>query len=268
MFSFGVVADVQYADQPATGARAYRESLAKLEQCGAALSRERLAFTIQLGDLVDGGLANLDRILPVWNRLPGPRYHVLGNHDLGIPREILLKRLGMRRAYYDFRVRNWRFLVLDGLNASGREAEDLLARVKREGAPNAQTWNGALGRSERDWLLATLADAARRRQRAVVFCHLPVLAESCRPEHLLWDHAEALSVLDSEPALAAWFAGHDHRGGYALRKGAHYVTVAGMVEHDAASSCKVVDVFPGRLVLRQAGAAEGQTLSLAYDRVW
>lgn len=273
LFSFGVIADVQYADQPTLGPRAYRDSIAKLEQCSAALAQERLAFVVHLGDLVDGGIANLDRILPVWERLPGPRYHVLGNHDFVAPREALLARLKIPGAYYHFSWQGWRFIVLDGMNISvagswspsdphALAGTKLLEALRQERARNAQTWNGAAGPEQRDWLKHTLDDAARKNQRAIVFCHFPVLAESCRPDHLLWDHADVVGVLESQDATAAYINGHDHRGGYAARNGIHYVTIPGMVEHDAASTCKVVDAYPNHLMLRSAGQTGGQSLAL------
>src|SRR4051794_27354663 len=77
LLSFGVLTDVQYAHQPDRGARAYRDSPAKLEACVSAMRKERVSFVIHLGDLVDAGAASLDRILPIWNKMPAPRYHVL-----------------------------------------------------------------------------------------------------------------------------------------------------------------------------------------------
>ena len=254
VFSFGVVTDIQYADQAAAGKRDYRASTAKLADCAAALAREHTAFVVQLGDLVDGGAASLDRILPVWERVRGPRYHVLGNHDFVLPRAALLERLGLQSPYYEFSVRDWRFVVLDGMHVSAsRGGAALLEELRRAGAPNAQEWNGAVGPEQRRWLEGVLADAARRRQRAVVFCHFPVLAAACRPEHLLWDHDQVLSILETQPAVAAWMNGHDHRGGYAARQGIHHVTFPGLVEIDAASACRVVDVYTNRLVVRIAG---------------
>jgi hypothetical protein len=41
-----------------------------------------------------------------------------------------------------------------------------------------------------------------------------------------------------------------------------YITIPGMVEHDAASACKVVDVYADRLVLRLAGETGGQPFVL------
>ena len=263
-FSFAVVADIQYADKDTAGRRDYRRSAAKLEACAAALASEHPAFTMQLGDIIDGGLENLGRILPLFNRLPAPRYHTLGNHDLTLDRAVLFARLGLRSGRYDFTLNGWRFIVLDGMEMSVRDEAGRreFARLKAAGAPNAQEWNGALGPDQREWLRRTLRDAKKKHQRAILFCHFPVFAEASSPEHLLWDWRETLEILDSEPAVAAWIAGHDHRGGYAERRGVHYVTLRGMVETEAAQACQVMDVAPAGLRLRAAGEASGRTLAL------
>jgi hypothetical protein len=167
----------------------------------------------------------------------------------------------------------WRFLVLDGMQESVAggwpetdprflAGRDRLARLQAEHARNGVAWDGALGEEQRKWLRANLLEAAEKHERAMVFCHFPVLAESCRPEHLLWDHAQVLDILDASPALAAYINGHDHKGGYAARNGIHYLTLPGMVEHDAGQSCQVVDVFPDRLMVRQAGSQGGRELKL------
>jgi manganese-dependent ADP-ribose/CDP-alcohol diphosphatase len=271
-FTFGAIADVQYADQETKGPREYRRSAGKLAQCAAALAGEHPAFTVQLGDLVDGGLANLDRILPIFRKLPGKVYSVLGNHDFCAPRPELLERLAMPAAYYTFSRPGWRFIVLDGMDASiagwpeghprRAEGEAVLARLRAAKERNAQPWNGGLGSEQREWLRRALADAAKNRERAIVFCHFPVLAEACRPEHLLWDHRETLEILEASRAAAAWINGHDHKGGYAVRNGIHHLTLPGMVEHDALAGCKAVDVLGDRLVVRTAGEKSGQTLQL------
>jgi 3',5'-cyclic AMP phosphodiesterase CpdA len=274
-FRFGIIADPQYADQESVGPRHYRESLDKLSQCAALLAREKPVFVVQVGDLVDGGLANLDRAVEAFRAMPGKRYSVLGNHDFCAPRPTLLEKLGMPAAYYSFTSQGWRFIVLDAmaLSTSGWPQGDArrsagqaaLDALKEKKARNAHEWNGGLGDEQREWLRKELATAANARQRAVVFCHQPVLPESCRPEHLLWDHQETLAILEGSPAMAAWFNGHDHRGGYAQKNGIHYTTFPGMVEQDARRSCKVVDVYPDRFIIRSAGEPGGQTLSLRKE---
>ncbi len=272
-FSFGVVADVQYADQPTAGARDYRASMEKLSGCVAAMRQEKPRFQVELGDLVDGGFANFDRILPLFLSLAGTKFPVLGNHDFCAPRPALLKRLGLRAAYYTFSAPGWRFIVLDGMQASVAawpesdphyvEGRGLQQKLEQQRSTNAASWNGGLGAAQRQWLRRMLEEAARRKERAIVLCHFPVLAESCRPEHLLWDHEQVLEILEASPALKAWFNGHDHKGGYAEKNGIHYVTFAGMVENPLSETCNVVEVRPDRLVIRAAGTSGGgRTLAI------
>ena len=245
-FSFGVLADLQYADQDTANGREYRRSLDKLRSASEWFARQRLKFVIQLGDLVDSGIDNLDRVLASWESR-APKRHVIGNHDGEIGRAALLERLKLERGYYQFAAPGWRFLVLDG-SQSGAEGARLLEELRATKEPNAQTWNGGIVGGQKEWLRKALKEAEG--ERAIVFCHFPVLPASCRRDHLLWNWREVLESLEAAPSVAAWINGHDHRGGYGVRAGIHYVTVPGVVENDIRDSARVVDVFPCRLVIR------------------
>lgn len=271
VLTFAAIADVQYADRDTTGKRAYRESLRKLQAIADALKVERLAFTIQLGDLIDEGAGNYDRVAAVFQRIPSPRYHVLGNHDFFGPRTAVLQRFRLRRSYYRFRLRGWQFVVLDGMDVSVKggwptdspnlqHGQKMLADLKQRHAPNANDWNGAVGERQRVWLRRVLKVAQQRNERSIVFCHFPTLAKACRPDHLLWDHREVLEIVDSQPSVAAYIAGHDHNGGYAQHNGVHHLTLAGVVENNVSTSLRVVDVYADRLVLRKPREKEVQTL--------
>jgi hypothetical protein len=265
VFSFAVLTDIQYGDQPDAGKREYRRSLGKLREAVDALNRRGgLAFAIQLGDLIDSRAADMDTILPLWRSLGTRTYNVAGNHDFAMPRAELLSRLDVGPGYYGFARAGWRFLVLDGMDLSVRNPEGLalFERLKAASAPNAQDWNGGIGAAQLEWLRAELARAAEAHERAIVFCHFPVLAESSTPAHLLWNHEAVRRIFAASPAAAAWFNGHDHAGGYALRDGIHYVTFPGMVESGAKTSYTVVRVFPRRLELEGTGTAPSRTLKL------
>lgn len=270
-FSFGVIADVQYADQESVGTREYRLSPARLEGAVEELNQRDLAFVIQLGDLIDQGRDNLLRILEIYQRLRAPRKHVLGNHDLTVPRSEVLPRYGLERSYYDFTHDGWRFIVLDGMDLSvaggwppesenHKEGQRMLDRFKEAGAPNAVAWNGGIGRRQLDWLRSTLASAGNNGESVILFCHFPVLAAASTGHHLLWNHDEVLSLLVSNPAVKAWFNGHDHKGGYAMHEGIHFVTVPGMVEKGAEKAYGIVEVSPARLRIKGSGSVPSRTL--------
>lgn len=255
---FVAIADIQYADQENAGKRLYRKSLAKLENLIGQLRHQNPDFVIHLGDLVDGGAENASRVLILFSHLPRPQYHVLGNHDFFGPRNSVLRRFGMKRPYYEFARPGWRFIVLDGMYVSVKggwpeespqhlEGKKMLADLQERRAPNARDWNGAVGAEQRGWLRQTLEAANQRGERAIVCCHFPVLAAATTPAHLLWDHEEVLSILDAQPAAAAYLCGHDHNGGYAERNGIHHITMRGLVENDVAECVRVVELHSDRI---------------------
>ena len=271
--SFGVMADVQYADRDAQGGRHYRQSLANLESCVADLNTKDLAFTIQLGDIIDRGKESFDRVLPIFNRLTMPKYHVLGNHDFPLPRPEVLAKLGMERAYYSFSHDNWRFVVLDTLDVSvdggwpedsenHTQAAQWLERLKSEGKPYAQPWNGGIGEQQKQWLTDTLREAEERGEKAIVFGHIPLLAEASSQWALLYNHQEIAAILEASGCVVAYLCGHDHAGGYAERNAIHHVTVQGMIEAPDQNAYAVVDLYDDRIEIRGVGKVPSRTLGL------
>jgi len=76
-------------------------------------NEEKVDFIIQLGDFCHPKLEN-EEFLRVWEKYKGPRYHVLGNHDMDHESKIkTMEFLGMRRNYYSFDNGDYHFVVLD-----------------------------------------------------------------------------------------------------------------------------------------------------------
>jgi len=242
---FAVLADIQYGDKDTEAGRHFRTALRKLEDCVADLAQRDLAFVVQLGDIVEGyeddpakGTADLDTVLRVLNRQKAPVHHVLGNHCLRVGLETLRQRYGRKRFYYDFKVRavpGWRFVVLDGNDAG----------------------YGVVGEKQLAWFRRVLARATARGERVICFCHFALLQEAAR-DHRMANPEPLLAALDEAGCVVAWFAGHDHAGGYALRKGVHHVTLKGMVEAPINNAYAFVELHPDHLRMIGVGA-ESQT---------
>ena len=86
------------------------ESFKKLHN---TFNEENVDFTVQTGDLIDRNLSSFDDILPIYNTIEGPKYHVLGNHDFPLTTDYIVNNRDMPNQYYDFKRKNFRFVVLD-----------------------------------------------------------------------------------------------------------------------------------------------------------
>ncbi len=277
LLSFGVVADIQYADRDTASGRHFRASLGRLEECVADLNSRHLDFTIQLGDLIDRDAASFDWILPVFDRLTMPRYHVLGNHDFPMPRERVLSKLGLEAAYYSFSYEGWRFVVLDTVDiAMGggwpeesenyRQARQWVEKLRAEGMSEEETCNRCgVGEEQKRWLRDTLRQARERGERVIVFGHIPIVAAPRWEWASFHNHEEIREVLASAGCVVAYFSGHDHKGGYAYRDGTHYITVEGMVQGPDETAYATVDLFDDRLEIGGVGRTPSRELALPKD---
>lgn len=247
-FSFGVVADVQYAEKETkNNYRFFSESPARLNQCVKDLNQHDLAFTIQLGDLINGNgektSEEMVRILGIYNTLSMPKYHVIGNHDLSDvykDKSTLVNTLGISNAYYDFtspKAKGWRFIVIDGNDP--REGE--------------------VGPRQLEWLTSKLSEASGKKEKVIVFCHYALLKKAAG-----WGMFKAekvLQAINSSDCVEAYIAGHFHGGGYTFANGVHHITVKGMVEaHDNAYA--VIDVYPGKL--KEIGFSDEPSRELTF----
>jgi 3',5'-cyclic AMP phosphodiesterase CpdA len=77
------------------------------------MKREQTDFIIQLGDFCFPYPENRP-FLQLWEQFSGPKYHVLGNHDMDkTSKKTVLEFLGMDSSYYAFDAGEYHFIVLD-----------------------------------------------------------------------------------------------------------------------------------------------------------
>ncbi len=274
LFSFGIVADPQYADadpRPEMG-RYYRESPKKLADAIDAFNREDLAFVVTLGDIIDRGFENFAAILSVYDKLRHRSILLPGNHDFAVAAEHLSTihaRLGMQAPWHDFAIGDVRFVVLDGNEVSlfapppgdprRALAADRLQRLADADALNAQDWNASLGDGQFAWLQSVLQKADAAGEKVIVLCHYPVYPENA---HNMWDALRILELLGSHPSVVAWFSGHNHEGNYGVRGTTHFVNFKGMVDTPDQNTFAISDVFADRIVIRGFGREEDRVLAL------
>ncbi|WP_296103804.1 metallophosphoesterase [uncultured Agrobacterium sp.] len=272
LFSFGIVADPQYADIPARPEmnRFYAESTKKLAEAIKAFNQEDLAFVVTLGDLIDRGWDSFDFILGYYDQLKHRCVLLPGNHDFAVEPEHLARvheRLGMPARWHDFSLGEFRFIVLDGNDVStfapplGDPRRELakmrLEALRQAGALNAQDWNGSFSDEQLSWLQATLAKADAMQEHVVLFCHYPLFPENA---HNMWDAPEVLKLLAAHHSVKAWFCGHNHEGNYGAIGNTHFVNIKGMVDTLDQNAFAIADVYPDRIAIRGFGRETSRVL--------
>lgn len=263
---FGLVADVHHSYRQAekwNGGTHYRLSKARLHVAVETFTRHAVDFVAELGDFKDlahtpdgrpdaAGTALLaDEIEAAFARFPGPRYHVLGNHEMDVlSKEEVLARFsnaGFARAepHYSFERGGVTFVVLDACYNAKFEPY--------RGTPCNWTWEEAyVPPAEIGWLKGVLERAPGH---VVVFIHQR-LDSAARENHRVRNAEAVQSVLEACGKVVGVFQGHDHLGGYLTERGVNYFTLPAMVRGTAAGRFAEVAVYPsGRVTVTGFGGA-------------
>lgn len=111
-------------------------------------------FIVDLGDF----LTPAPKYAPhfaIWNSYPGPRYHVIGNHEMdgGYSLQQALAYRNMPSSYYSFRRNGFHFIVLDGNDKK---------------TPDAKGYQEHIGVPQLEWLKTELAQTV---DPVVIFSH-------------------------------------------------------------------------------------------------
>jgi len=240
------------------------------ERLGAfcdAMNAQAVDFVIQLGDFVNGWVvlgadpgdpARIPEILAwadgLYAAFRGPRYHVLGNHDVyNLDKATLRDILGIERTYYSFDVRGVHFVVLD-------------AQFTEDGTDLARTYTGVAGSVppvEFAWLRDDLAASDRA---TIVFVHqmLDTYIEEWN-RALVANQPDVQAVLSADPDVVAVFQGHDHAFRRSEVDGVQYVTFEALVDQDTPPSWAVVTVDPLARTVTVEGVGEQPSLSFTYE---
>ena len=267
LFRFGAVADCQYCEATSK-VRKYSLSPKKLTACVEHYNKMELSFVVHLGDFIDRDFESFDKVVPIYNRLKAPHYHVLGNHDFEVAddkKALVPAKLGLKQRYYDFARQGWRFIAIDGNDVSlyawpqSNPRTKAAAEYYKSLKPRPPSWNGALGDEQLKWVEAKLQAATKAKERVMLFCHFPVYPKN---NHNLWNAGALIDLLSRYPCVAAYVNGHNHAGNYGQRDGIHYLTLKGMVDTEK-TSYAVIEVYADRLVVKGFGRETNRALPLS-----
>jgi len=102
---FGIITDVHKDLMPDANQR--------LEVFIHQAKKRNVDFIIQMGDFCFGETKNKE-FLKIWETYKGPKYHILGNHDMDKnSKEEMLDFWGMPKTYYSYDFGGYHFIILD-----------------------------------------------------------------------------------------------------------------------------------------------------------
>ena len=235
--------------------------------CVEHYNKMELSFVVHLGDFIDRDFESFDKVVPIYNRLKAPHYHVLGNHDFEVAddkKALVPAKLGLKERYYDFTRKGWRFIAIDGNDVSlyawpkDDPRTKAAAEYHKSLKPRPASWNGAVSDKQLKWIETKLQAAEKAKERGMLFCHFPVYPKN---GHNLWNAGALTELLARYPCVAAYVNGHNHAGNYGQRDGIHYLTLKGMVDTEQ-SSYAVIEVYADRLVVKGFGRETERELPL------
>ena len=241
----------------------------RLGACVGAMNAWPADLMIELGDFVNGRfvlgaeLGDPERIPGIlaaadalYAAFDGPRYYVLGNHDVhDLTKAEFLEGVGAESTTESFDAGGYHFVILD-------------AQYRPDGSDRGEEFwfmPGFVPPHVLDWLRSDLAST---NLPTIVCLHqrldLEYEARHGGPEVL--NHEEVRAVLVADGDVIAVFQGHDHQGGYSVLDGIHYVTFTALIGRIGGKppTWAYVTLDPRARVIRIVGEGEQESLTLDY----
>ena len=183
----GIVADVHQD--------IIHDGVSRLSLFISEMKKRKPDFIIQLGDFSLPRKQN-QLFIDKWNSFNGPKYHVLGNHDMkdfGYKKEETMRWWKMQKRYYSFDLNGFHFIVLDGNDE------------------NPKPWNGYhryIGTKQQLWLKD---DLKKTLKPTILFSH-----QSLEAKGGVANRKEIRTIIENyttksgHPKVVACLSGHHH----------------------------------------------------------
>jgi 3',5'-cyclic AMP phosphodiesterase CpdA len=264
---FGLIADVHAhdTDSPLEG-KWMTHTEERLTAFTDAMNTWTPDFVIELGDFVNGWVvlgsdpgdpARIPDLLAwadgLYGAFDGPRYHVIGNHDVyNLAKPTYREILGIDSTFYSFDLGAFHFVVLD-------------VQFAEDGSDLAHTYTGVAGfapEAELAWLRSDLASSDCP---TIVFVH-QMLDEYIQEwgRALIANQDDVQTILEADGDVIAVFQGHDHDNSYHEINGIHYVTFEALVDQGTPPSWARITLDPSTRTITIIGVGDQASYVLEY----
>ncbi|KAA0992695.1 metallophosphoesterase family protein [Dyadobacter aurulentus] len=221
LLRFGLITDLHHL-------QFNKDEVARMKGFMDVVLKESPDFIIQNGDFCRH--TKSDALMTEWNRFEGPKYHVLGNHDMDFcDKATIMQFWGMQKPYYSFDHGGFHFVVMDR-NFLKKEDGTLVDYNTSNWGPLPSPQRSFTDQPQLDWLKTDLADS---KYPVIVFMHQPVFLSDFYEE--LGNANDILKIFDEANLnaarkktgnkVAAVFMGHDHDDRHGERNGVHYFII-------------------------------------------
>lgn len=196
---FAVIADVHKGLQ--------KDAEARLEAFVKEATQQKVDFIVQLGDLSHG--QGIEAMTAIWDKFPGDRYHVLGNHDTDRnSKKNVLALQKMPANYYSFEKGDYHFIVLDAVSKQEKDR---------------------MGETQLEWLENEIKNSTKP---CIIFSHAGF--DDAWDKDTAIDKPAVRKIVNDANNRAsgkagkkviAFFSGHHHLDEYTQIKGIHYFQI-------------------------------------------
>jgi len=174
-------------------------------------------FIIQLGDFCRPVEKNRE-LMAIWNRFPGAKHHVIGNHDMdgGFSRDQVVDFWEAKGKYYSFDKNGLHFVVLD---TNENEFNTLKNPLTKYGS--------FIGDAQLQWLEN---DLKKTKYPSIIFCHhgldndMTGVENASKARFIL----ETVNRESKSKKILAVFSGHHHQDYVNVINDIHYIQINSM----------------------------------------
>ena len=211
--TFGLVADAHQDIM--------HDAIPRLEAFIKTTLEKNTDFNIQIGDFCEPKAKNQD-FLKVWNQYKGPKYHVLGNHDMdSSTKEVTINFWDMNDKYYSFDQKGFHFVVLDAnyLNLEGKFVDYSKGNFYIDSSH--RTWIDPM---QIEWLKA---DLEQTNLPTIIFSHQGLANDAwgVKNRTSIQKLLESINEKAGFSKVIACFNGHNHIDTYRTINGIHYIDI-------------------------------------------
>ena len=209
----GVIADLHHGLAP--------RAMERLDTFMQAVHARKPDAILQLGDF-NFGTTESDECLDLWRTFDGPRFHVLGNHDMDFAtKDAIVKKWQMPGRYYSFDFGAFHVVVLDRNNL---KTDDGYTPYSEANFYVDASLRGYADSAQLAWLRA---DLAATNLPVIIFVHqgLGRPTSMAKASHAIEAVLEEHNQQSEGSKVVACFCGHHHIDRYARKNGIHYVWI-------------------------------------------